>query len=159
MQIQRISSVGENYDYRWPSGNTERFDHWIEYEALAVDGSHGIRVGFGYRATYGEDRSRVVIWVDGKPQAEFLGADDYTNSGDVLSELKVPGEHAQRICRYPDEPVPERYAGLPIVGLPTRVSGPSVHGAWAVVANVADHRTMCALAALRRLDRERQKAT
>ena len=155
MQILRISGVGENYDYRWPGGNTEHYDNWIEYEALAVDGSHSMRIGVGYRPTYGKDRVRVVIWVDGKPQAEFLGADDYTNSGDVLSELKVPGEHAQRICRYPEEPVPERYAGLPIVGLPTPVSGPSVHGAWAVVTNISDHRTMCALAALRRLERER----
>lgn len=155
MQILKISGVGEDYDYRWPSGNTEHYDYWIEYEALTVDGGHSMRIGAGHRETYGRDRVRVVIWVDGKPQAEFLGADDYTKSGDVLSELKVPGEHAQRICRYPEEPVPERYAGLPIVGLPTRVSGPSVHGAWAVVTNISDHRTMCALAALRRLERER----
>jgi hypothetical protein len=84
---------------------------------------------------------------------EFLGADDYAVSGDVLAEIKVPGARAQRICRYPDEPVPERYSGLPVVGLPTRVSGSGVHSAWAVVANVADHYTMCALAELRRFER------
>ena len=155
MQILTISHAGENHDYRWPSGNIESYGNWIEYEALAADGVHLVRIGFGSRTTYGEDRVRVVVWIDGKPQAEFFGADDYSSSGDVLAELKVPGDRAPRICRYPQEPVPERYAGLPVVGLPTRVTGPGVHGAWAVVTNISDHHTMCVLAALRRLERER----
>jgi hypothetical protein len=29
------------------------------------------------RATYGRDRKRVVVWMDGEPQAEFLAADDF----------------------------------------------------------------------------------
>lgn len=73
-----------------------------------------------------------------------------------LGEIKVPGNTGERICRYPEESVPERYSGLPVAGLPTRVNGAGVHNAWAVVANVSDHRTMFALAALRRLERNRE---
>jgi hypothetical protein len=96
-----------------------------------------------------------VIWIDGHPQAEFLGADDYGKSGEVLSEIKVPGGRGERICRYPDEAIPERYGMFEVEGLPIRVSGSGVHGAWGVVVNIGDHKSMVALAGLRRLERSR----
>lgn len=95
------------------------------------------------------------MWIDNHPQAEFLAADDFDHSGDVLSEIKVPGNAGERVCRYPEEPIPERYSGLPVVGLPTRVNAAGVRNAWAVLANIADHRVLFALAALRRLERNR----
>lgn len=153
MQLLDVVEVGTDYDYRWPGGNVESYPHWIEYRAAGADGEHRVRIGFGVRAVYGRDRKRVVVWFDARPQAEFLGADDFEHSGDVLSEIKVPGDTGERI--YPQEAVPERYSGLPVAGLPTRVSGPGVHGAWAVVANVSDHRVLFSLAALRRLERDR----
>jgi hypothetical protein len=155
MQLRDLAAVGSDHVYRWPSGHEENDPHWIEYRALGVDGEHRVRIGFGTRKVYGRDRKRVVVWIDGHPQAEFLGADDFDHSGDVLSEIKVPGSTGERICRYPEEPVPERYSGLPVVGLATRVSGDGVHNAWAAVANIADHRVLFALAALRRQERNR----
>jgi hypothetical protein len=155
MQLLDIVEAGIDYEYTWPNGNREPFARWVEYRAAAPDGERTVRIGFGHRATYGRDRRRVVVWIDGHPQVEFVGADDFDRSGDVLAELKVPGERGERICRYPDEAVPERYAALPIVGLPTRLTGPYLHAAWAVVANIADHRTLAAVAALRRLERRR----
>jgi hypothetical protein len=155
MQLLDVSAAGTDHFYRWPSGDEERYPHWVEYRAVGADGEARVRLGFGTRPVYGAQRKRVVVWIDGHPQAEFLGADDFAHSGEVLCEIKVPGASGERICRYPEEPLPERYSGLPAVGLPTRVSGPGVHRAWAVVANVADHRVMFALAALRRLERRR----
>jgi hypothetical protein len=155
MQLLDIAAVGLDHVYRWPSGNKEPYPHWIEYRAVGTDGEHRVRIGFGVRSTYGRDRKRVVVWIDDHPQAEFLAADDFERSGDVLCEIKVPGDPGERICRYPEESIPERYSGLPTVGLPTRVPGPGVHNAWAVVANIADHRVLFALAALRRLERNR----
>lgn len=155
MQIQDLVAVGENLNYRWPSGNSEPYAHWVRYQAVATDGTHDIQIGFGMRPTYGRDRRRIVVWIDNHPHVEFLGTDDFERTGDVVAEIKVPGDKGERMCRYPEEAVPERYAGLPVVGLPTRVSGPGVHQAWAVIANVADHRTFVVLAALRRLERNR----
>jgi hypothetical protein len=114
-----------------------------------------VRIGFGTRFAYGQERKRVVVWIDGHPHAEFVGADDFDRSGEVLSEIKLPGDRGERLCRYLSEPVPERYAALPLVGLPTRISGPGVHKAWAVVVSIADHKTLGGLAALRRLERMR----
>jgi hypothetical protein len=155
MQLLDIAAVGADHVYRWPSGNQEPYPYWIDYRAVGADGEHRVRIGFGMRPTYGRDRKRVVVWIDDQPRAEFLAADDFDRSGDVLCEIKVPGNAGERICRYPEEPIPERYSGLPVVGLPTRVNGPGVHNAWAVVANIADHRVLFALAALRRLERNR----
>jgi hypothetical protein len=155
MQLLDVASAGTNYQHRWPDGSTEPYPSWVEYRARSADGDHTVRVAFGDRNTYGRQRCRVLVLIDGHPHAEFLGADDFDRTGDILSEIKVPGDVGERMCRYPDEVVPERYGGLPVLGLPTRVSGPGVHNAWAVVANVSDHRTICALAALRRAERDR----
>lgn len=154
MHIIKIKDAGRDYKYKWPE-STETFDYFMEYITKAEDGEHDVKIGFGRRPTYGKDRIRVVIWIDGKPDAEFVGADDFEKSGEVLSEIKVPGNVGERICRYPDEPIPERYAMFNFEGLPLRVKGSGVHGAWAVVANISDHKTLILLAALRRLERRR----
>lgn len=155
MHIARIKDAGRNFTYQWPDGTTESYDCFVEYVATAEDGEHIVKVGFGKRPVYGTDRIRVVVWIDGHPHAEFLGTDDFEKSGEVLSEIKVPGAVGERICKYPDEPIPERYSMFNVEGLPVRIQGSGVHGAWAVVANIADHKTLIALAALRRLERRR----
>ena len=152
MQLLDVTGAGIDYRYQWPGGNYESFI-WIDYQALDSSGEHNVRIGFCDRETYGKLRRRVVLWIDGHPHAEFVGADDFERSGDVLSEIRVSGNNGQKMCRYPDEQVPERYAGLPIAGLPNRITGRWVHGAWAVVANIADHNTMFVHAALRRAER------
>lgn len=154
MRVVKINNVGGNFTYQWPAG-TEAFDNFVEYGAIAEDGEHNVKIGFGRRHTYRRDRIRVVIWIDDHPHAEFLGVDDFESSGEVLSEIKVPGDVGERICRYPDEPIPERYMMFRVEGLPVRIQGPGVHRAWAVVTNIADHETLIVLAALRRLERRR----
>lgn len=117
MQIVNITQVTPNYQFKWPK-DTEDYPSSIEYTALADDGEHLVRIGFTSRYAYGRDRARVVIWIDGYPQAEFVGADDFDTSGEVLSEIIVPSDGSSRICRYPDEPIPERYTMFNTVGLP-----------------------------------------
>jgi len=63
-------------------------------------------VGFYKLGGYEKERWKAVIWIDNEPQAEFVAADDFDVSGGLLSEIKLPGEQGERICRYPDEPVP-----------------------------------------------------
>jgi len=156
MRIVGMKNVGKNFTYKWPTpAGTETFEFFVDYLAVAEDGQHNVKVGFCKRPAYRRDRIRVVVWIDDYPHAEFLGADDFEKSGEVLSEIKVPGDTGERICRYPNEPIPERYGMFNIEGLPVRVKGPGVHQAWAVVASVADHKSLVALAALRRLERMR----
>jgi len=151
----KIADVGKNYIFKWPGGQKETYHYFVEYTTKAEDGRHVARLGFCERRVYGKDRIRIVIWIDEHPHAEFLGADDFKSSGEVLSEIKIPGQIGERICRYPRESVPERYAMFSLVGLPRRVKYKGVHKAWAVVANIADHRTLIALAGLKRLERRK----
>lgn len=155
MQLLDVVSAGTNYKHTWPNGAVEKYESWVEYQARSTDSEHRIKIAFGYRPTYGVKRRRVLVLIDGHPHAEFLGADDFDHTGDVVSEIKVPGDVGERICRYPNEVIPERYGGFPVLGLPSRVTGKGVHKAWGVVANISDHRTLCGLAALRRSERNR----
>jgi hypothetical protein len=149
MQIVELVEVTSNYQFRWPA-DTEYYPSSVLYRAIADDGEHEIRIGFGGRNAYGRERPRIIVWIDNYPQAEFVGADDFDTSGEVLSEIVVPSNGSNRICRYPGEPIPERYMMFNTVGLPIRIQARGVHGAWAVVANIADHKTMATVAALRR---------
>ena len=156
MQVLNVVAVGSDFAYRWPSGNVETYPQWVEYSARGTDGrSHNIRIGYCLREVYGADRPRVTVWVDDHPSAEFFGVDDFDHSGEVVSEIRVAGDVGEVMCRYPEEPIPERYVMFNTVGLPTRVEARGVRNAWAVVANVCDHKTMIALAALRNLERVR----
>ena len=155
MQVLSMKSAGTGYEYKWPSGNIETYRAWADFRAVAQDGEHLIRIGFGTRSVWQSDRERVVVWIDGQPQAEFFGADDFEVSGEVLSDIWLRGDDGEVMCRYPDDAVPERYAGFVTVGLPLRVSAKGLRNSWVVVANVSDVRSMIALAALRRLERMR----
>src|SRR3954447_13815559 len=103
MQLLDIQETRADLVHTWPDGNQEMYPQWIAYRAVAPDGQHLLRIGFGTRTTYGRARKRVVVWIDGHPHAEFVGADDFERSGEVLAELKVPGDRGLRPCRYPDE--------------------------------------------------------
>ena len=154
MQIERIVEAGDAYTYTWPGGDDEEYRAWVDYSARSEDGQHTVRIGFGTRKVWQKDRERVVIWIDGYPQAEFFGADDFDSSGEVLSDIWVRREDREVMCRYPDDPIPERYSRFVTVGLPTRVSAKGLRNSWVIVANVSDHDQMIALAALRRLERK-----
>lgn len=143
--------------YKWPDGSTEKYQNWIDYQGVASDGEHRIRIGFCRRTVYGKERERVTVWINGTPRAEFVGADDFDASGEVLSEIRVHGKIGEPMSRYPSDAIPERYTVFHTVGLPTRIRAKGVRGAWAIVANVSDHRTMIGLAALRRLERKSKK--
>lgn len=153
MQIINLAKTGKNFKFIWPGNQKEVYANWVEYQAVAEDATHKIRIGFGKRFVYRIERIRVVVWVDGYPQAEFFGADDFKASGDVLSELKIHSGKSEVMCRYLVDRIPERYTTFITVGLPTRVNAKGVRNAWAVVTNISDHKTMIALAALKRLER------
>jgi hypothetical protein len=142
------------YEYRWPSGNEEHYDQCFVYQVESSGEVLSVRIGFGMRDTYGRKRRRVVVWINGYPQAEFLGADDYSDTRDTLCEIKIQTADGYRLCKYPSQRVPERYSDLLIVGLPTRVKAKGTHKAWAVLANESDHVAYIRTGLLRMEDRK-----
>src|SRR4051794_1162999 len=111
MQLLDVAAVGTDYIQRWLDGTHEPYQHWIEYRTVTEDSEHRVRIGFGMRPTSGRDRRRIVIWIDNHTDAEFIGADDFNHSGDILSAIRMHGDAGERNCRYPEEPVPARSAG------------------------------------------------
>ena len=148
--------VRNNYNYAWPDGNEENFDLAVTYKAFSEAGNHNITIGYSYRNTYGRDRRRVVVWIDDYPHAEFLAADDFDKTGEVLSEIRFceREDESMRMCRYGDDAIPQRYSMFRTDSLKRRVSGDGVHDAWAIVSNISDHTTMSALAGMRKYERE-----
>lgn len=154
MQIVNVRNVNNNFFFKWPDGSKERYDIAIDYDAISVDGKHVLRIGYCMRETYGRPRRRVVVWIDDYPYAEFLEADDFDVSGELLSEIRFydKDKDSKRMCRYKDDRLPERYMSFTVDSMKRRIQEDGVHDAWAVVTNVADHFTMASLAALRRYE-------
>ncbi len=61
------------------------------------------------------------------------------------------------MCAYPEEKIPAIYANFTVEGLTNRIKTKGVHSSWSVVANISDHKTMIALAFLRKYEKENIK--
>ena len=151
MQILAVSGTGKNYPYRWPD-TIEEYNFWIDYLTREGDDEYIVRIGFGIRDVYSMARARVVAWVNGQPEAEFFGIDDYSKTGDLITEIKVDGN---KLCKYPDDPIPIEYSSFNVVGLPKVVDAKGIRNGWGVIANVADHKTIIHMAFLRKRQRGR----
>lgn len=156
MRVIGVSKIGTDYKYKWPT-IVESFAYYIEYRAVDKDGTHTVRIGYTKREVYEKERWRVVVWIDEYPHAEFFATDDFEVSGDLMSEIRiVTNDGKEKMCRYPEPKIPSRYTQFQVEGLPNRVKAKGVHNAWCVVANLSDHKTMIALAALRKDERKRK---
>jgi hypothetical protein len=144
-----------NFKSQWPNGEAT-YPQWVDYVVAAPHGTFVARTGFGVVKVYDLPRKRVILWKGQEALAEFVGADDFEQTGDVLSLIKISSDDGpgERNCRYPEEAIPERYASLPVVGFRNRITGARTARALAVAANVGDHRKLCALAGLRWQERQ-----
>lgn len=153
MKVVSFLGVKENFEYQW-------FDHTenytlIQYIALDDHGKHDVEIGHTERETYGLNRKRIVVFIDGYPYAEFVAADDFDKTGDLLSEIRLIQEDEYLdMCEYPGEGIPAIYANFTVEGLPNRIKAKGVHNAWSVVTNISNNKTMISLAFLRKKEKE-----
>jgi len=153
MKVVSFLGVKDDFEYNWPDQNEKYL--LIQYIALDDEGRHEVQIGLTERETYGLNRKRVVVFIEGYPYAEFVAADDFDKTGDVLSEIRLFQEDEYLdMCEYPGEGIPAIYANFTVEGLPNRVKAKGVHNAWSVVTNISDHRAMIALAFLRKKEKE-----
>ena len=150
-----ISLLGVKEDFEDQMFDTLEKYTVLQYIALDQEGKHEVMVGHTERETYGLNRKRVVVFIDNYPFAEFVAADDFHKTGDLLSEIRLIQEDDHMdMCEYPEEGIPAIYANFTVEGLPNRIKAKGVHNAWAVVANISDNKTMIALAFLRKKEKE-----
>jgi hypothetical protein len=153
MKITSFLGVKEDFEYQW-FDKIEKYT-MVQYIALDNDGTHEVQIGHTERKAYGLNRKRVVVFIDGYPYAEFVAADDFDKTGDLLSEIRLLQEDEYLdMCEYPEEGIPAIYANFNVEGLPNRIKAKGVHKAWSVVANISDHKSMISLAFLRKKEKE-----
>lgn len=135
----RFMRLGTTKDtVRWPEGPEEMAV--TQLRALLPGGAVEVGVGrvLGGRFAFGRIRPRIHVLVGGEVQAEFVGADDFEQSGEMLSVLKQPGgnKHAAR----PSD-VPEQYHGLHVEPFHDLIRSKRTFSSLAVVAHEDDVET------------------
>jgi hypothetical protein len=98
------------FAFPWPEG-VEHFDRGWDYTATIGSTSFRARHGIGGREVYGRYRVHSVTWLDGQPMVEGVAADDYAESGSLLSTLRIEGRTHVRDWSE----LPIGYAGFTIV--------------------------------------------
>jgi hypothetical protein len=99
------------FEWRWPSGNTEKFGCSWTGEVNVNGKSFQFRHALGSRFVYELSRAHSVTWLGGRPMVEGVAADDYGQSQALLSLLKKPDRKLFR----PHEEIPEGYGDLSVV--------------------------------------------
>jgi hypothetical protein len=135
MKITDLLSVNPDFKYQWPRGGPE---HMILVEFIA-DSNVRIGLGFTMRPVFGQDRKRVIVFVNGHPEAQFVGTDDYEATGEVIGIIKKPGSQAHY---KPKESLPDEYLGMPIVIYRDRIQWRGAFNSRSLLANIADFPTM-----------------
>ncbi|MHA1954700.1 MAG: hypothetical protein ACW96U_12220 [Candidatus Heimdallarchaeaceae archaeon] len=152
MKVVSFLGVKEDFEYQW-FDNIEKYTV-IQYIAVDEQGRYEVQIGQTERETYGLNRKRVLVFIEGYPYAEFVAADDFDKTGDLLSEIRLlQADNRLDMCEYPEEGIPSMYANFSVEGLPNRIKAKGVHSAWSVVANISDHKTMISLAFLRKKEK------
>jgi hypothetical protein len=131
----KLVGVNKEYTYTWPDGNIEIYNAVI-YEAEFGDWKGEIVVGFTEREGYGKLRKRAIVFINGHPEAEFVGTDDYDKTGHLAALIKRPDGKFMRI----DE-IDRRYAGFNVVNHSSQIRE-GREGFAALLVSSDDHKTM-----------------
>ncbi len=115
------------FDYRWPDA-VEHFEQGWEVTVADAGRTWHVKHGVGSREVYARDRRHSVTFLDGQPVVEGVAADDYVDSGCLLSALK---DADGKLIRVPED-VPSAYAGLPLVNHRSEIDAPYSPDAVAV---------------------------
>jgi hypothetical protein len=127
----------EGQVYQWPE-TLERYDRYEVYRGeTQAEGTVFISLGWAVRRdAWGADRVYVVSFLSQRapqtPLAEFLAADDYAETGDLIAVIR--GSDGGRRMYGPTGNLPPAYAQFRIATYRDRVQA---KGAWNKLAVVA----------------------
>ena len=127
----------ESQVYQWPE-TLERYERYNVYRGeTQAEGTVFISLGWTVRrGAWGADRVYIVSFLSQrapqKPLTEFLAADDYAETGDLIAVIR--GSDGGRRMYRPAEDLPPAYAQFRIATYRDRVQA---KGAWNKLAVVA----------------------
>ncbi|HNO80580.1 MAG TPA: hypothetical protein PKN33_21240 [Phycisphaerae bacterium] len=145
------------FEFGWWSGNNEPYEVCWQYEIVQAPtglAAGDIFVAVGWREAYGANRRRILVFRDKQHVlVEFVGADDWRNTGHVVWPLKEPGGH-HGVTDFSD--VSEDLKGYEIDSFKEWVTGPSARSGLAVRLRETNHVSMIHIALIRERDKKRQ---
>lgn len=135
----------EGESYQWPEAR-ERYSRYRVF--MGTTRSEGVvHIGLGEttrKKKWGRDRKYVVAFLSSgapqKPLAEFLAADDYKESRELVAVIR--GSDGGRRMYGPGDALPETYEGFRTQMYDDRVEYPGVWHKAVVIAREDDHATM-----------------
>jgi len=134
----KFAGVKDNFTHKWPDGCIEEYEA-ISYKVYFDNKEHDVVIGFTERKAYGKTRRRIIVFIDGKPEAEFVATDDYDYTGHLVAIIKTPEGKLMDISRIHSE-----YIGLPVVEHARHINkslgGKS--GKAALIVTADDHKTI-----------------
>ena len=142
----RLVRERKGESYRWPKGRERYTPYRVFLGRTRAEGAVQIGLGETIRKnTRGRDRKYVVAFLSSgspqKPLAEFLAADDYAKTKELLAVIR--GSDGGRRMYGPGDALPEIYAERFRTEMyDDRVDYPGVWKRVVVVAREDDHATM-----------------
>ena len=104
----KLTGVIPKYAYKFPDGSTVTYKA-VVYDVTLSGQRHEVLIGFAETKVFGTKRRGVVVFVDGHPEAEFVGADDYHVTGRLVAVVRRPDR------KYMDvKDLHPEYVGLPV---------------------------------------------
>lgn len=101
--------------YMWPVGREHYRDYTVFVGETDREGAVHVALGVapGYQS-WGRARIHVVAFLTGGspqiPLAEFIGTDDYAETGDLVAVIRGRGEPKSKKMFGPGDPLPRTYA-------------------------------------------------
>jgi excisionase family DNA binding protein len=135
----------KKFSFTWPSGTIEHYDQAHEGVVRVDDGWEAVKIGFTKRKTAGRLRKRAVVFVNRRPRAEFVAADDFEESRLMVSLIKTKG--GRQIP--PTEYLPREYEKFLVKPYNKYVTGPNSYSNLAVICKDDDLEGMTDLALIR----------
>jgi len=133
-----------SFDYKWPGGK-EDFENGFETTRSVEGRTHTFRIGFTDRQAAGQERRRVVVWMDNWPLVEFAGSNNYESDGLLASVIKVKGGKQLR----PSAHIPEEYKGFRVARYDSIIQGSYASSNMAVIVQDTDFESMLKHAIIR----------
>lgn len=140
------------FHFTWPNGFTEEYPEAYEGSVSDRDIIFEVKVGICNRNSAGQDRKRVTIFLNGRPTVEFIGTNDFSETGHVVSVVTLPNKKRLK----PNQNVPVEYRSMNLVRFNSVVIGPRAATTMAVLAKIDDLDTMIAHAIIRADYRDRK---
>jgi excisionase family DNA binding protein len=133
-------STGAPFTYAWPNKRQEDFDKVYEGKV----GNKRVVIGFTNSSMHGK-RRKVVVFVDRRPMVRIKAADDFDQSGLMVSVIKTIDRKQLR----PEDPVPFEYTGFRIAPYRNHIDEPGTSKNMVVVCTKDDLQTMAQHALIR----------